>query len=272
MEILQHSKQLNTGSSMPALGIGTWAMKNVVENVGHALEIGYCHVDTAKVYNTEEGVGEAVRKCDMPREEIFVTTKLANFDQGYESTLAAIDESLEKLGMDYVDLYLVHWPFTEEMEGENRREETWKAMEEIYESGKAKAIGVSNFLVEHLEEMKGYSKIGPAVNQIELHPFWYRKDLTEYCHSHDIVVTAYSPLFRAKEIDNEILNEIAEIHEKTPAQVLLRWNIQHGNVVIPKSSNRKHIEGNMNIFDFELTEDEMTLINGLDEEESVMAG
>lgn len=256
---------------MPTVGLGTWNLAGRVEEpVLAALTAGYRHIDTAKVYDTEEGIGRAITKSSTPREDIFITTKLANHNQGYESALAAIDESLEKLGMTYVDLYLIHWPFTEETEGENRREETWRAMEEIHAKGKAKAIGVSNFEIEHLKEMDGYAKIKPAVNQIELHPFWYRKELVGYCRAKNIAVTAYSPLTRREYFGHETLKSIAEAHGKSVAQVLLRWNLQHGNVVIPKSASPEHIAENIDVFGFELSGDDMWKLDSLNENRSVV--
>lgn len=261
---------LNNGAAMPVLGIGTWDMQDTEQAIQWALEAGYRHIDTAKIYDTEEGIGKAVRQSAIPREELFIVTKLWNTDQGYNTALMAMDESLAKLQMDYVDLYLVHWPTTDEWSGENKREETWKAMEEIFHSGKARTIGVSNYKREHLEEMKIYAAIPPAVNQIEFHPFWFRKELMDYCHEHGIAVTDYCPLTRTKRLDNPVIGKIARKHEKTPAQVLLRWGIQHGNIVIPQSSNQAHIQENMDIFDFELEEQDMINLNGLNQNWSAL--
>lgn len=263
-------QELSNGVRIPSLGFGTWGLANgkEVQSVVWALEAGYRHIDTAKVYGSEGAVGQAVRSSAIPREEMFITTKLWNSDQGYEPTSRAIDASLEALSMEYVDLYLVHWPFTDEMVGDNKREKTWRAMEEVLASGKAKAIGVSNYLVEHLEEMRGYATVLPMVNQVECHPFWFRGELIDYCHEKGIVVTNYSPLTRGTMLDHALIQTIADEHEKTPAQILLRWGLQHGSVVIPKSSNKEHIEENLHIFDFTLPEIDMRALDGLNENKS----
>lgn len=261
---------LTTGETMPMLGFGTWGLDNAETAITWALEAGYRHIDTAKIYGTESAVAAALAASDVPREEVFITTKLWNADQGYQPALDAIEESLDELQTDYVDLYLIHWPFTNETTGENLREETWTAMEEIFETGKARSIGVSNYLIEHLEEMATYAKVPPAVNQVEFHPLWYRKELMEYCHEHSIVVTNYSPLARTVAFDEPVLQEIAAAHNKSPAQVMLRWGIHHGNIVIPKSSVRDHIRKNINIFDFRLTDDEIARIDGINQDRSVL--
>lgn len=262
--------QLKTGHGMPVVGFGTWGLDNAETAVGWALDAGYRHIDTAKVYGTEAAVGRAVAASSVPREQLFITTKLWNEDQGYRSALDAIDESLDELQMEYVDLYLIHWPFTEETEGENFRVETWRAMEEIQESGKARSVGVSNYLVEHLAEMDTYATIPPAVNQIEFHPFWFRKELMEYCHRRNIAVTDYSPLTRGQMLNDPAILAVAEKHQRSPAQVLLRWGIEHGNVVIPKSSVREHVIENIALFDFELDSEDMESLNALNRDESVL--
>ena len=253
---------------MPVIGLGVWKAaegKEVEKAVLWALEAGYRLIDTAKAYDNEEGVGRAIAKSGLPREQIFVTTKLYIGDQGYNSTLRAIDESLNKLKMDYVDLYLNHWPFTNWLQGENRRAETWKAMEEIFRAGKAKAIGVSNYTIEHLEEMKSYAQIPPVVNQVEFHPFLYQKELMDYCRKHQIILESYAPLSRGKKLSDDRITAIAQKHNKTNAQVMLRWNIQHGNTVIPKSVHRERIVENINIFDFELDGQDMETLDNLGE-------
>ena len=261
---------LNNEIKMPVIGLGTYLSEEggeVSNAVKWALEAGYRLIDTAMTYNNEKGVGEGIRKSGIKREEIFVTTKLWNTDQGYETTLQAIGTSLEKLGLDYVDLYLVHWP-TADDNGKvsiNKREETWKAMEEIYKSGKAKAIGVSNYTITHLEEMKKYAKIMPAVNQVEFHPFLYQEELLNYCKQNNIQLEAYRPLTQGKKISNKVIEEVAGKYRKTNIQILLRWSLQHGCVAIPKSVHKERIEENIKVFDFELSEGDMEILNGLNE-------
>jgi diketogulonate reductase-like aldo/keto reductase len=261
---------LNNGVQMPVIGFGVFRLaegEEVYNAVKNALSVGYRLIDTASQYKNEEGVGRAIRESGIPREEIFVTTKLWNTDQGYESALRAIDVSLGKLGLDYVDLYLVHWPTAtgELRKGEsiNRREETWRAMEEIYKSGKAKAIGVSNYMINHLEEMKKYQTIPPAVNQFEFHPFLYLAELLSYCKQNNIAVEAHSPFFDLKGADNEVIQKIAQKYGKTWAQVVLRWSIEHGAVPIPKSAHLKHMKENLEVFDFEISSEDMQALNKL---------
>lgn len=261
---------LNNGTRMPVIGLGTYLSKNdeeVVNAVKWALASGYRLIDTAATYDNEEGVGRGIRESGVRREDIFVTTKLWNSDQGYESTLRAIDTSLEKLGLNYVDLYLIHWPTADE-KGEtsiNKREETWKAMEEIYKSGKAKAIGVSNYMVKHLEEMKEYATVVPVVDQVEFHPFLYQKELLDYCKQNNIQLEAYRPLTKGKKLDDKTVEEIANKYNKTDAQILLRWNLQHGCIPIPKSTHKERIEENINIFDFEISEEDMKKLDSLNQ-------
>lgn len=261
---------LNNGVQIPVIGFGTYKVpegEDVVIAVKWALEAGYRHIDTAKVYKNEEGVGRAIKESGIPREEIFVTTKLWNPDQGYETGLAAIDESLSKLGLEYVDLYLVHWPTAspDTSISINKREESWKAMEEIYKSGKAKAIGVSNYAIVHLEEMKKYATVLPTINQVEFHPFLYQQELLNYCKQNNIVLEAYRPLTNGQRLTDENIEKIAEKYGKTGAQAVLRWSVQHGCVPLPKSTHKERIEENINIFDFELSEEDMRTIDGLNE-------
>jgi len=257
---------------MPVLGLGVWATGSgsATENaVTWALEAGYRHIDTAAVYGNEKEVGQAIQQSGIPRKEIFVTTKLWNDDQGYDTALKAFDLSLKKLKMDYVDLYLIHWPFSGWSSTKNssadKRRQSWKALEEIYQSGRAKAIGVSNFEIEHLEEMKTYMKIAPAVNQIEFHPFLFRKELMEYCHTHNIAVEDYCPLSRGRKLNDERLVTLAKKYGKTNAQIMLRWGLQHRNIVIPKSAHRDRIKENAGIFDFELSADDLSRMDAMNE-------
>ncbi|MDB5259739.1 MAG: Glyoxal reductase [Candidatus Taylorbacteria bacterium] len=261
---------LNNGIQIPAIGLGVYKSQEgaEVENaVKWALEAGYRLIDTAQIYGNEEGVGRAIKESGVPRNEIFITTKLWNTDQGYESALKAFDGSLTRLGLDHVDLYLIHWPSASEdrLITIDKRKETWKAMEEIYASGKAKAIGVSNYTVKHLEEMKGYAKVPPAVNQVEFHPFLHQKELLEYCKQNGIILEAYSPLVKARKLDDPRIAEIAQKHQKTNAQVLIRWSIQHGCLPIPKSVHRDRIIENIDVFDFELAPEDMAALDGLHE-------
>ena len=271
---LQSRLTLNVGGSMPVLGLGTWQLsegKEVETAVLWALEAGYRHIDTAKIYGNEQGVGRAIAKSEIPRQEIFVTTKLWNADQGYESALAAIDASLARLKLSYVDLYLVHWPHASDHREEkgaagNKRRETWQAMEEILKSGKARAIGVSNYTVRHLEEMKTYASVMPAVDQVEFHPFLYQKELLEYCEKNNIVLEAYSPLVHGRRLSDERISTIAKAHHKTNAQVLIRWSLQHGCVVLPKSARKERIKENTGVFDFELAPTDMSALDSLHED------
>lgn len=262
---------LNNKTEIPVIGFGVFRIQDgeeVINSVKWALGVGYRHIDTAMIYKNEEGVGKAIKESDISREEIFITTKLWNTDQGYESALKAIDVSLAKLGLSYVDLYLVHWPTAgDAAKGEsiNKREDTWKAMEEIYKSGKAKAIGVSNYTITHLEEMKEYAKISPAINQVEFHPFLFQEELLNYCKQNNIALEAHSPLVHGERLDNEIIDSIAKKYNKTGAQVLLRWSLQHGCIPIPKSVHKDRIADNIKVFNFELSLEEMSKLNNLNQ-------
>lgn len=266
MELTVKSKtQLNNGIEIPLLGLGLFQSppgeftKNAVHN---AFEAGYRHVDTAKIYGNEPAVGQAIRDSVIPRSEIFVTTKLFNTDHGYDSTIKAYTESLQKLGLDYIDLYLVHWPV------EGIRLETWKAMETLLKEGKCKAIGVSNYMVRHLEELLANGSVVPAVNQIELHPYNYlsKKEVVSFCRANGIQLEAYSPLTKGRKLNDPKLINIATKYAKTSAQILIRWALQHEFVVIPKSSNKDRIFENANIFDFSISGEDMTFLDALNED------
>lgn len=255
---------LHNGVKMPQLGFGVFKVKNgseTVESVKKAIEVGYRAIDTAAIYENEEGVGQAIRECEIPREELFITSKVWNTEQGYETTLQAFDDSLKRLGLEYLDLYLIHWP------GKDKYLETWKALEKLYNEGKVKSIGVSNFHVHHLEKLLANSEIKPVVNQIELHPLLTQVEIREYCEKHDIKVEAWSPLGRGSLIEEPTINHIAKKHGKSSAQVLIRWHLQHEIVVIPKSITPSRIEENAQVFDFSLSLNEMNQIDALNKNE-----
>jgi diketogulonate reductase-like aldo/keto reductase len=248
---------------MPQLGLGVWMDKDgleVEEAVTTALECGYRSIDTAAMYGNEKGVGNAVKASTLNRNEIFITTKLWNADQGYESTLQAFDTSLEKLGIDYVDLYLIHWP----MPKIDKFVDTWKAFEKIYADKRARAIGVSNFTIANLERIMTDTNITPAVNQIELHPKFAQHELRSFCKDHNIQVESYSPLMHGGNVLNDnLIKQIADKYNKTIAQVVLRWHIQNNLVAIPKSITPDRIRENINIFDFELDANDMQIIDAM---------
>jgi len=253
---------LHNGLHMPSFGLGVWQVKRgeEVENaIRWAIEAGYRHFDTARIYGNETNVGKIVRESGIPREEFFVTTKLWNDEQGFESAKAAFQVSLDKLQMDYVDLYLIHFPV------KKKRLESWTALEEIYASGKAKAIGVSNFMKNHLEELLSVAKVIPMVNQVEFHPFLNLSDLKSFGKSKGIALEAYSPLGNGKLLNQEAISTIAKKYQRSNAQIMIRWSLQLGNIVIPKSSNRERIKENITVFDFEISSDDMTILNGLNQ-------
>lgn len=259
---------LNNGIRIPQLGYGVWKVPNeeAATAVGQALEAGYRLIDTAKIYGNEVGVGEALAASDVPREELFITTKVWNSDHGYENTLKAFDESLEKLGLDYVDLYLVHWPTPQY----DTYVDTYKALEKIYHDGRAKAIGVCNFEIEHLQRILNECEVKPAVNQVECHPYLQQKELKDFCQEHDILLEAYSPLMNGlKVIEDPIIQEIAKQYGKTPAQVILRWHLQTDVIVIPKTVTPSRLKENIDVFDFELSEADMDKIAALDRNERI---
>lgn len=251
------------GDVMPAIGFGTSHVtteEEAVEVVLEALSVGYRLIDSAAMYGNETEVGHAITQSAVPRDEIFVTTKLWKDDLGYDSAKAAYQTSLQKLGLEYADLYLIHWPTNDK-----RRNESWKALVEMQAGGQIPHIGVSNFTVEHLEELKTVSDVVPEVNQIELHPYIWdeQKDIVEYCQQNGIIVQAYSPLLRGGALDDQAVGSIAGLHHKTPAQVLLRWVVQHGAVPLPKTTKSERMKQNIDIFDFELTDEHMATLDSL---------
>lgn len=254
--------KLNDGRSVPQVGLGVWQTPKgapTQKAVEHALACGYRHVDTARVYDNETDVGAAIARAAIPREQIFVTTKLWNADHGYDRAMRAFDASLGRLRLDYVDLYLLHWPVP------RLRLDSWRALEQLHADGRARSIGVSNFLVRHLVELRDAAKVLPAVNQIELSPFLQRADTVELCRKLGIAVEAYSPLTHGKRLDHPELRELAQHVGRTPAQVLLRWGIQHDFIVLPKSVNEQRIAENGRIFDFELDAASMRRLDALEE-------
>lgn len=257
----QPSVILNNGFEMPLMGFGVYKMHGQeAENaILSALQIGYRLIDTAAAYGNEKEVGNAIRKSGINRADIFVTTKVDNKDQGYDSTLKAFEVSSQNLAIDYIDLYLVHWPI------KAKRAETWKALEKLYAEKKVRGIGVSNYLLPFLNELAGHSTITPVVNQIEFSPFLYLKDELNYCQNRNIQLQSYCPLTRTKKFDHPGLLELAKKYGKTPAQIMLRWNIDLGVAVIPKSSHPKRIKENFDIFDFSISAADMQLMATFDE-------
>jgi diketogulonate reductase-like aldo/keto reductase len=254
--------RLNNGVEMPWLGLGVYQTQpgDTTQNaVGAALDCGYRHIDTARAYRNEADVGEAVRRSGIDRKQIFVTTKLWNSDHGYDSTIAACKRSIETLGLGPIDLYLIHWPV------EGLRHETWRAMTTLLEEGHVRAIGVSNYTIRHLEELFGRSKVVPAVNQVEFSPFLYQKDLLGFCKQHGVRLEAYGPVTQGQKLGHRAVVEVAKRLGKSPAQVLIRWVLEHEAVVIPKSADPGRIRENAQVFDFEIGPAEMARLDALDE-------
>ncbi|HCN60773.1 MULTISPECIES: aldo/keto reductase [Mammaliicoccus] len=260
------------GNSIPALGLGTFRVENndeCREAVKHAIISGYKHIDTAQTYQNEEKVGQGIKEgleeAGLNREDLFITTKLWMSDYGRENVQSAYEASLKRLGLDYVDLYLIHWP------GQDKAliSETWKAMEDLYNEGKIKNIGVSNFHVNHLEELLQEASIKPVINQIECHPYLIQKDLRTYLEAQKIVAQSWSPLMNGQILEDEVVKEIANELGKTPAQVIIRWNIDENIVVIPKSVTPSRIEENLNVFDFELSDSQLSRLNALNKDERI---
>jgi len=253
---------LNDGHKIPVVGLGTWKSEPgeaTYKAVLDSINAGYRHIDTARAYDNETDVGRAVKDSDIGRENLFITTKLWNKDQGYDTAIEACEKSLARLSCDYIDLYLIHWPL------KGKRNDSWKAFIELQLRGLCRSIGVSNFTIEHLIELEDKFGIIPAANQVEFHPYHYQKELLEYCNSKNIVIEAYSPLVHAKRMDEPRLVSISEEMGKTPAQILIRWAMQRGMVVLPKSVNQGRIVENFSVFDFEISDSLMKRLDDLDE-------
>ncbi|MGP7818944.1 aldo/keto reductase [Niallia sp. 01092] len=260
MKSIEHKVKLHNGVQIPQLGLGVYLVeegKTIVDTVKTAIQLGYRSIDTAAFYANEEGVGQAIKESAIAREELFITTKLWNDDHGYDATLNAFETSLKKLDLEYIDLYLIHWP------GKDKYIESWKAFERLYEEGLVKAIGVSNFHEHHLERLMANANEKPTVNQVELHPRLAQEELRQYCKEKDIKVEAWSPLARGQLLNEPTIKYIANKHGKSPAQIILRWHLQNDIIVIPKSVSPTRLKENADIFDFQLSMDEMNQIDQL---------
>jgi len=267
---LQDTVTLHNGARMPGLGLGVFKVEEgpeLIQAVKTAVSHGYRSIDTAAVYQNEEGVGQGIREAladnELERDRLFVTSKVWNADLGYESTLAAYEASLERLGLDYLDLYLIHWPV------KGKYKEAWRALETLYGEGRVKAIGVSNFQIHHLEDLMQGASVKPMVNQVEFHPRLTQKELLRYTREQDIQLEAWSPLMQGELLDDPVLNELAAKYGKSVAQIILRWDLQHGVITIPKSTKEHRIIENARLFDFELSGEDMERIDGLNENRRV---
>ncbi|MCY8922740.1 aldo/keto reductase [Bacillus atrophaeus] len=267
---LQDTAILHNGVKMPWFGIGVFKVEEgseLVNAVKTAISHGYRSIDTAAIYGNEEGVGKGIREglkeAGISREDLFVTSKIWNADLGYESAIAAFEESLTKLGLEYLDLYLIHWPV------EGKYKDAWRALETLYKEGRIKVIGVSNFQIHHLEDLMKDAEIKPMVNQVEYHPHLTQKELQAFCLTHGIQLEAWSPLMQGQLLDHPVLKEIAHQYNKSVAQIILRWDLQNGVITIPKSTKAYRISENANVFDFELTNEDMKRIDELNQNERV---
>lgn len=258
---LQGTFELHNGVQMPYFGLGVYLSKDgneVIHAVKDALNHGYRHIDTASIYDNEEGVGQGIRESEVDRKDVFLVSKVWNNDQGYDATLRAFDASLKRLGTDYLDLYLIHWP-----KGELSKD-TWKALERLYKEKRVRSIGVSNFLKHHLEDLLPSVEIVPMVNQMEFHPYLVQQELLDFCNANNIQYEAWSPLMQGHIFDLEVMKEIAHRYNKTIAQIVLRWDLQKGVVTIPKSSKKERIIANADLFDFEISEADIKALDALD--------
>ncbi|MFJ7663979.1 aldo/keto reductase [Lysinibacillus sp. NPDC097162] len=269
MNHLQDTITLNNGLQMPGMGLGVFQVENdaTAEMVKNAIEVGYRSIDTAAIYGNEAGVGEGIKlalaSTGLRREELFITSKVWNDGLSYEETIAGYEESLQKLGLDYLDLYLIHWP------GKDKYAESWRALEDLYEQGKIKAIGVCNFTVAHLEKLLSFARIKPVINQVEFHPRLQQVELRAFCDKHQIQLEAWAPLMQGGLLEDETISKIATKYGRSIAQVILRWDVQNGVITIPKSVRRERMMQNADIFDFHLTDEEMASINSMNIEQRV---
>jgi diketogulonate reductase-like aldo/keto reductase len=268
MDSIQDCYVLSNGIKIPCIGFGTWKLPNsqsTVDIIKAAIDCGYRHIDTAFAYQNEYSVGKAVRECGLKRSELFITSKLDNPDHGYENTMKEFEMTMTNLGIDYLDLYLIHWPIPLSYRDcwKEMNEGTWKAFEELYQEGKIKAIGISNFLEHHIDALLETANIAPMVDQLELHPQYPQRDAVNYCKEKRIILEAWSPLIKGQ-MDHPILKELAQKYNKTAAQILLRWSIQHGFLPLPKTSSRERMMENADIFDFELTPDDIEAMKALE--------
>ncbi len=258
---LKGTFELHNGVKMPYFGLGVYLSEDgqeVINAVKWAIEAGYRHIDTASTYNNEEGVGEGLKQSGIKREDVFVVSKVWNSDQGFESTLKAFNNSLKRLNLDYLDLYLIHWPV------EGKYKETWRALEHLYREKKIRAIGVSNFMKHHLEDLLKSAEIVPMVNQMEFHPYLVQQDLIDYCNVHQIQYEAWSPMMQGRIFNLESIKKIGVKYGKSPAQVVLRWDLQKGVITIPKSAKKERIIDNASLFDFELSNEDMAYLDSLE--------
>lgn len=264
MNIFDGMITLSNGVNMPQLGLGVYKMtdsEETIRAITYALEVGYKAIDTAAIYENEKETGEAIRQSGIPRDQLFITSKVWNTEQGYDATLKAFEASLERLGMDYLDLYLTHWPVADKFV------DTYRAIERLYEEKLIRATGVSNHHIHHLEKVFNVANVKPMVNQIELHPRLTQEPLRNFCNEHGIAVTSWSPLARGQLMEEPTLQQIGLTYGKTPAQVIIRWHLQHGLIVIPKSVTPARILSNINVNDFELTQEDMMKIDALNRDE-----
>jgi len=258
-------RELSNGLQVPIIGFGTYKLgedEEVIKSIKYALEVGYRHIDTAAFYGNEEAIGKAIKESNLKREDIFLATKLWNDCHGYEKVMKAFNDSIKKLGVEYLDLYYIHWP-TE------LNSETWRALEDLYYEGKVKAIGVCNFKIGHLEDLKKTARIMPMINQIEIHPGCTQKEMVKYCQGNNIQLVAWGPIMRGRVLTEPLMIDLSKKYNKTIPQITLRWHIQNDIIPIPKSSNEDRIKENFNIFDFEISKEDMLKIDTLDRNENV---